>query len=822
MRALMLSAPMNQEKTCRTRSPHGASRTTRARLGLWLLLGSCCGDSLAQQASGEAGSKASASGELSEIAVIPLKPAAAETAPAENTPQPTAEALDAVVVSATRTKEPIARTPISVSVTREQQLRETNIKNIEALAARLPNAQLAVTPTNTFLFVRGLGTGGVRSAEQSVGIFVDNVFLGRPQAALFDFLDVEQVELLRGPQGALLGKNTVAGALNIKTAAVTRKPEGYLELLGGSDGQRRVRGAFSGALSESLAARVAYSQTDEDGTLFNTTQQRLDLARPGRAGRAKLQWAASDALDIGLSVQTARLRQTGDSFELSQASEQTLALYRRYDPETDTDINDWRTHTDHKASGALIEGDDLILSSKLALETGSLQFIASASQQDTVADFDLDVSPVPLLSFPSVEDYEQRSVELRYERPVSWGQFTLGAYYFQSDLDLQVDINLFANGSDGFAAPLIDNPTGLPLGSLASQTLSTLLGVAGAAPLGSGQSRHHLIQQQQSTAGFGVVRWDVVERLRLQLDGRLTRETKRGDQSIVFNGSTGRLIGEALGEEEYTLLAKRVETDFSPRASALFQATHNISSYLTVAQGFKSGGFNNLAAVPERAEFKGEQSFTTEAGLRLKSTLGISGALTVFRTRFKNLQVAALDGTEFFVGNAARARTQGVELSARWRSPFGLSVSTELGYLDAKYDRYEGAPATADSDEDSQDLSGRTLQRAPKFSGSLQVDYLTLLPWVRLPAAIGVVAEGASQQFLNIDLDPIDAQGRYVRYNAYAALSDRSQRFTLRLIGRNLTDETVRREAADIAIVGAHSVGLYPPRSLAAELGYRF
>lgn len=778
----------------------------------------------ASAAAQDSQSASSGSGELGVIAVDGLGTATTEAPATEkvSAPTPAPEALDTVVVTATRTRDSLAKTPISVSVTRDQQLRETNIKNIESLSARLPNAQLALTPTNSFLFVRGLGTGGVRSAEQSVGIFVDNVFLGRPQAALFDFLDVEQVELLRGPQGALLGKNTVAGALNIKTAAVSRDPEGYLEVLGGSDGQQRVRGAYSSALSDSFAARVAYSETREDGTLYNTTQQRLDLARPGRAGRAKLQWTPSDTWDIGLSLQSARLRQTGDSFELSQASDQTLAIYRRYDPETAGDITDGKTHTDHKQSGAVIDGDDLILSSRWALGSGSLQLIASASEQDTVADFDLDISPVPLLSFPSVEGYGQRSVELRYNRPVDWGQYSLGANYFQSDLDLTADIVLFGDGVDGFLAPLLDRTTGLPLGGLASQTLRSLLGVAGIEPLGSGQSRHRLIQNQDSYSGFGVVRWDVLQRLRLQLDGRLTRETKRGDQSIVFSGVSGPVLGRILGEEEYRLLAQRTETDFSPRLSALVQLSPGISSYLTLAQGFKSGGFNNLAAVPERAEFQGEQSYTAEAGVRLKSDFGLSGSLTVFRTRFKNLQVAALDGTEFFVGNAARARTQGVELSARWRSRFGLGLSGELGYLDARYDEYRGAPATADSDEDSQDLSGRVLQRAPKFSGSVQADFLTLLPFVRLPAAIGVVAEGASHQFLNIDLDPIDSQPGYLRYNAYLGVSDRSQRFSLRLIGRNLTDEVVRREAADVAVVGAHSVGLFPPRSLAAELGYRF
>lgn len=747
---------------------------------------------------------------LPTLAVTPLATSASVEAEEAKT-----ETLAPVVITAARGRSDVMRTPISVTVTRDETLRQTDITDIEALSARLPNAQLALTPTNTFLFVRGLGTGGVRSAEQSVGFFVDSVFLGRPQVALFDFLDVKQVELLRGPQGALLGKNTVAGAVNVQTAPVTREREGYVEALTGSFGARRLRGALSGALSETLAARVAYSQTDEDGTLFNTTQQRQDLARPGHAGRFKLRWQPAPDTGLGLTVQSARIRQIGDSFELSRASEQTLALYRQFDPETSTDINNRQTHTDHRASGARIAGEDVIGLFEHKLERGDFSAVVSHSVQDSVSDFDLDISPAPLLNFPSVEGYRQSSAEVRRTLPLDWGQLAFGAYYFQADLDLQVDIRLFEQGADRFAQPLLENLTGLPLDALRDVT-------GALPPIGFGQSRHLLIQRQRTMAAFGSVRWDVTRRWQLQFDGRITRETKRGDQGIVFSGVSGPLLGRVLGEEEYRLLASREEVDFSPRLSALFEIMPKLTSYLTVARGFKSGGFNNLAAVPERAEFDEERSLTFEAGIRSKPWYGLRGAAQFFHTRFQNLQVAALDGTEFFVGNAARAHTQGVEISASWLTPLGFALSGEFGFLDARYDRYEDAPARADSDEDSQDLSGRVLQRAPRFTGSVQLDYRVAPSLLPLPLALGVVAEGASHQFLNIDLDPIDSQPGYLRYNAYAALSDASQHLTLRLIGRNLSDQVVRREAADIAIVGAHSVGLFPPRTLAVELSYRF
>lgn len=809
--------------TAESRS-HGGARRRMFCGAAWLALavigGLVCGAAWAQDDNRNKAPEA--------LATIPVPPLDSTDADRDDTTTPLA--LEELVVTASKTGDTLSETPISVTITPDIELRETDITDVETLSDRLPNAQLALTPTNSFLFIRGLGTGSVRSAEQSVGFFVDGVFLGRPQVALFDFLDVSQVEVLRGPQGAVLGKNTVAGAVNVQTAPVTRYTEGYAEALTGSDDQWRGRAALSAALSDTVAARIAVAKTDEDGYLYNTTQQRDDLARPGQAGRAKLLWTPGARQSYEITVQAARIEQNGDSFELSQASDQLLALYRRFDPATSTDITDNRTHTDHAPAGGLLEGEDLFLHADWDLDFGLLRLIAAASDQDTTADLDLDISPVPFLTLPSNETYRQRSVELRLDKDLGWSELSAGLYYFQADLDLRVDIAAFANGVDDLLANLLDGSSGSELGSTLFGRLGELLAGPGGAQLGAGRSIHQLIQSQRTLSGFGSLRWPLSDTWTLRLDGRVTRETKSGDQSITFDGTTGPLLGAALGEEEYDLQAERSETDFSPRLSLLTDWTDRLSSYITAARGFKSGGFNNLAAVPERAEFDEERSLTYEAGLRLASWHGFSGSLGLFRTDFDNLQIAALDGTEFFVGNAAEAHTQGIELDLRWQSGFGLMAGAQLGYLDAKYDRYTNAPAQAGSDEGSddpndeggQDLSDRVLQRAPEYSGSLQLGFIGALPWMHLPFALGVVAEGASHQFLNVDLDPIDSQPGYLRYNAFVGLSDGSGRLTLRLIGRNLTDETVRREAADIALVGAHSVGVYPPRRFAAELGYRF
>ena len=524
-------------------------------------------------------------------------------------PEDDVQEFDAIVISATPTADTLNQTPISVSVTTDTELRETDITDLEALADRLPNAQLALTPTNTFLFVRGLGTGSVRSAEQSVGFFVDGVYLGRPQVALFDFLDLDQVELLRGPQGAILGKNTVAGAVNIRTASANPYLEGYVELLGGSDERRRGRAAIGGPIADTLAGRAAFSETREEGHLFNTTKQRFDLARPGQGGRGKLQWTPSESIYTELMVQAAEIQQDGDSFELSQASEQTLQLFRQYDPETSADITDGTTHTDHPNSGARIDGSDVIGRLEWTPDFGTIRVLASTSEQDVVADLDLDISPVPFLNLPSLETYRQRSLELRFDRETAWGDFSVGVFGFRSDLDLAVDIVVFDQGGAAFVGPAL-NSNAPGAGDAAVAVVGALgpaLGATGLDDFASferGASEHRLIQQQTTYSLFGSTRWYLGDIWTVRVDARWTRETKAGDQVLQHVGPTGQALGEVLGEEEYTLVAERTETDLSPRLSLLAEITPALSSYVTLARGFKSGGFNNLAAVPDVPSFR--------------------------------------------------------------------------------------------------------------------------------------------------------------------------------------------------------------------------
>ncbi|MCU0948110.1 MAG: TonB-dependent receptor plug domain-containing protein, partial [Porphyrobacter sp.] len=251
---------------------------------------------------------------LVTTAFLTLAPAAAHaetdpgddvTATTSDTAAQSGESANDIIVAARRRSESAQDVPIAVTVLGAQQIAETGAFNIGRLQQLAPTLQLySSNPRNTSLNIRGLGVPfGLTSDgfEQGVGIYIDDVYYSRVAAATFDFLDVAQVEVLRGPQGTLYGKNTTAGAVNIRTNQPTFTFEGNAEVSLGNYEFKQARAAVSGPLSETLAVRVAASLTDRRGTIVNVTS-REDIQSLDNIGvRAQLLWQPADTLKITLS-----------------------------------------------------------------------------------------------------------------------------------------------------------------------------------------------------------------------------------------------------------------------------------------------------------------------------------------------------------------------------------------------------------------------------------------------------------------------------------------------------------------------------------------
>ena len=244
---------------------------------------------------------------------LATSPALAEESVRESRTQPTADEAqeqetsrgEVIIVTARRREESAQRVPLAISVIKADSLESTGNFNVAKLPQLAPTLQVYTSnPRNTSVNIRGLGVPfGLTSDgfEQGVGIYVDDVYNSRVAAATFDFLDVQQVEVLRGPQGTLYGKNTTAGAINITTNQPTFDFEGRAELTLGNLNYRQAKAAISGPLSDTVAARLAVASTSRRGTLYNVVSQRWINEQDNVGVRAQLLFKPGDKLNITLS-----------------------------------------------------------------------------------------------------------------------------------------------------------------------------------------------------------------------------------------------------------------------------------------------------------------------------------------------------------------------------------------------------------------------------------------------------------------------------------------------------------------------------------------
>ena len=705
--------------------------------------------------------------------------------------------LAPVQVSAQKRPQDEREVPLSITVLDGEKMQAARLSTVDDLSRYAANTQFSKNQ----LFIRGIGTGANLGFDPSVPLFVDGVFLGRGTAALMPFWDLAQVEVIRGPQGTLLGKNSTGGALSLRTTEPGEQRGGSLAAVHGDLDPLTLRAAVDLPLAQDWALRLSGLQESLGAYGDNSALDEETLGRRSRGLRARLQWRPEGDWSGWLSLEANRTSLERFGSELSAATPASLALYRQYDPQTDARL-DYHSSTDTEGS----EADRRAASATLNLEWGGedLRFtsLSNVSGSRLGYFYDADYSPVPLLTLAFDEDYRQLSQELRLEGRHDAVDWLLGAYTLQADLDVDSRITAFPGG----AAALLAGPTP----SLLQPILELLRLPAALDPL-SDQSRKDFRQQMASYALFGQAVWHFASRWDLSAGLRWTRERKSLRMQQSFENS-GLLFRQALGEEPFIADVKREEDDWSPRVVLQYRPGADTTLYLLAARGFKSGGYNDLASSADKLEFDAERAATLEGGVKtlwLSRRLALN--LNLFESQVKNLQVNAFDGTSFYVQNAASAHLRGAELETRWLLGRGWSAQGSLGWLDARYESFPNAPARADQQGDSQDLSGQRLSRAPPFSGALGLEYYAVLgagwSW---RAAADLLHRGRS--FLSLDNDAADAQPAVTTFNAQLALAS-TQGWALSLEGRNLSDERVRNAASDVSLFsGNHWAELDPPR----------
>ncbi len=665
-----------------------------------------------------------------------------------------------VVVTARRRAETIQTVPIAMSVIGGTALAETGAYNVSRLTQLQPTLQFYSTnPRNSAANIRGLGAPfGLTNdgIEQGVGIYVDQVYYSRIASATFDFTDTERIEVLRGPQGTLYGKNTTAGAINITTRKPSFTPEARIELTTGNYQFIQAKASVSGPLiPDKLAIRLSAAVTERDGTIHNVATGKDLNAQDNKSVRGQLYWKPTETLDLALSgdygqqnpnccvqyyvrtgaTQRPLIRQYA---ALAAAQGYVVPSTNAFDRVTDVD-------TPLRAKQEL-GGVSLLANLDLGASTITSVSAWRFWHWDPSNDRDFIGLPITTVS-ANPSQQTQYSQELRI---ASNGKHTLdyvlGAFYFYQTIDTQ---GLQVQGPA--ASAFLLNPT-----STGGRNPATLNGLT---------SRNTIGFTNTSAALFGKLTWNVSDRFQIAPGLRLNYDKKKGDYvSVVTNGT-----GTALTADQRGVLAPQSyqpnfdNWNLSGDITAAYTVTSDIHAYATYARSYKSGGIN-LSGLPldlsnnpilSAATVKPEKVNHYELGLKTqfldrRLTLNLAGFWTEisdYQATVTNGQLGVLRG---YLANAGKVRTRGLEFDSAFRPTDRFSVYANGAYTDAKYVKFVDAPCppelsggsaptatslpgpagTGTVSPSNCDISGQRLPGVSKWAFSYGAEY-------DLPATIG-------------------------------------------------------------------------------------
>ena len=718
-------------------------------------------------------------------------PAAAQENPATSPELPVnqeteAEAAQAsdteIVITARRRDEVLLDVPIAVTAYSGEQLDRQGAIDLTDIGDTSPNVTLETSRgTNTTLtaFIRGVGQQDpVAGFEQGVGLYLDDVYLNRPQAAVLDIYDVERIEILRGPQGTLYGRNTIGGAIKYVTRRLSDDPELKIRANLGTYKQADLIVTASAPLATGFKVGGSVARLTRDGFGENLTT--------GAENYNKDVWATRGTIEVEPS-ETAWFRLSGDYIwdnSNPRGGHRLIPGLASGAPVLD-DVFDSR--------GGLVEPEQRVKGGGLALHGEveandwlTFRTITSYRKDRSDTPIDFDALPSADLDVPAIYKNKQFSQEL--QAVIERGQLAgvVGAYYLDAKAENIFDVRLY-------------NTAPLALPGLTAATAGEV--------------------DTKTWAIFGDFTYDFTPQWSLSLGGRFTNDKRRAKVlrttyilggSPELGGSGGFGVGVPIAVTS-NFEGKRTDTAFTPRASVSFKPTRDHNIYLSYSRGFKGGGFDPRGQstqaptqspedVFEFMAFDPETVDSIELGWKaslLDNRLQIATA--VFNADYKDVQVpgsagCVVGGVQTFCGittNAGKARFRGFEFEGNLRAAEDMATAGDrltfaatLGYLDAKYREFitniagVGPVDVADS---------RKIQNTPKWTASGSIDYNTPAFGGRLDVNTTLSYRSSTQQF-ELASPGLDQKG-FALLDANLLWRSANGRFEVGLHGKNLTDK---------------------------------
>ncbi|NOZ41986.1 MAG: TonB-dependent receptor [Alphaproteobacteria bacterium] len=757
-------------------------------------------------------------------------------------------AIENIIVTAQKRSERLKDVPISMSVLSDVQLHQTGVRDLKSIAEYIPNLQ--ISQSNDFrstVTIRGVGAQSRNIGfDARVGVYVDGVYMGQSPALNQELLDIQRIEVLRGPQGTLFGKNTVAGAISITTKKPNDELAGRISADVGNLGFTDFKGRINIPLSDKVFAKFSVSRRDRNGYVRNTVTGH-DLMGVGTTSyRAQLRFLVSDQLEInasfdglnGNSLTLVGVPET-DSFALyalnKKPQSRTVAFNR--DPTDKRDVYGGHVDINYETSGGF-----------------TLKSITA--YRDTKADYtnQTDYSPLDIVTIRFADRYKQFTEELQFISPSDQKlTYMAGLYYYNQRATTRRDAFIGKDLLKGYFGVLL--PPGTPTAVMSGIRQALNFGTPGASA-----TTNYGDVKTKSYAGYLNGAYQVTDRLKIgfglrysiedkdvswTLDGRASGRPLTIPASLAgLPGVDGKPIGTTItstsiaGVNLYSPAAAaqlgpfiqlnglafnigstgpdplnpspmtntRRDTYFAPAVSLTYALNDDDNVYVKYSSGYKSGGFNldfinaNELAANSGLKFAKETVKSYEIGFKgsfLDNRLSLN--MAGFVANYNNYQVnqfVDLGGgrTSIRISNAAKVRTKGIEAEATWHATEDLTFNGSLGLLDATFSSFpHGGTKGAD-------VSGNRLPNATTFNASFSAQYYhditsidtTLLVRFDLTTRSGYYTTANNNTTAPLRLGgtvPFDYIQPLTMINGRIGLISDNNGWEIYLWGRNLTDQ---------------------------------
>jgi iron complex outermembrane receptor protein len=723
-------------------------------------------------------------------------------------PNNDATTLEAVTVTARKREETIQDVPVAVTAFTPQALDKLNIRDIGDLDTQVPNLTIYAargSSSTVTAYIRGVGQSDpLWGVDPGVGIYLDDVYLARPQGALLDVFDVGRIEVLRGPQGTLYGKNTIGGAIKYISRGLPSETEGFAEATIGNYNQHDFKAAIGGSIGDSegaLRGRIAVASLNRDGFGHNLVTGEDVSDKNIDAYRLNLGAYISDDLNIQFAADWMNDRSGVRGAQMLAPNPLQPIFFPTQGPFPPLDDRYDVRNGMPNVNDTRLQGASATVNWK-ANEDWSFKYILAKRESDTETNIDFDTTPSKVADVKAF--YRDQQVSNEIQANFDGGgraRGVMGLYAFDGEAGGQV-LNNFFN-------------------FLFGDTHGTVY--------------------TKSIAAYADWTFDLTSQLSLDVGARYTDEDKH---AVVLNrcysNATYMTLANCTVANPTPIAADFDKTinfkNVSPKVSLDYQVTPDIMVYGLVSRGFKSGGYNIRAQAvqfPASGEpFDDESVDSYEVGSKmgfLDQTLFLNAAL--FHNKYKDIQLSIFTGIDTngdgvddgFFGdfrNAGSGTVNGAEFEYQWLASPHWTVSGNLAWLDAQFDEYIFKNVNI---ADRQEFTN-----APDFSGAINLEYRTELAGGDLSARVGYSYQSDVVATTEITEDPVThvrvapiTQDGYGIVNA-GVIWNSGGAWSVSLQGTNLADKQFLTTGYVIPSLGVRTGFYGAPRQYALSVRYRF